>query len=373
MRDAMSAMDLHFLVREFQILVGARLDKLYQQRENKRELAITLHKAGEGKRILQCHLPRLLFLTEHKQPFPQQPPGFCLYMRRQLSQAKLVAIEQCGFDRIIRLELTTREGTRHLYLELITPGNAVLTREEKTIITPLESQAYKDRTIRPGIPYAQPPTPTDPRTLDAEQLHAILGASTMDSVVKALAADCSLGGAWAEEVCARAQVDKATPRVSEQQSAQLHRAIRQIIDAPIDARLVDGEALPIPFLTREEGEAHASFSAAIERLIMPALLAREAHAGNEASRREHDRHQKIIEQQERKLEGFEQSAIENQRKGELLYERYQQVSALLAELDALRRRAGWDAVRERAAADARISEVDEQHATITIELDEERA
>jgi len=79
MRTELTSLDLYYLVKEFQVLVGARIDKIYEQEEDRNEFLFVFHKSSIGKYMLRFKLPRFVYLTDYKQAFPSSPPGFVCF------------------------------------------------------------------------------------------------------------------------------------------------------------------------------------------------------------------------------------------------------------------------------------------------------
>ena len=77
MKNEISALDLYYLEKELQEIVGGRIDKIYQE---KRSFLITMHVRGKGKFMLKIN-PNNLYLTEDKEEFPSTPPGYCTLLR----------------------------------------------------------------------------------------------------------------------------------------------------------------------------------------------------------------------------------------------------------------------------------------------------
>jgi len=59
-----SGMDLHYLIKEFSILVGGKIDKIYQL--DKKELLFRLHVPNIGKKTLRIRLPNFIYLTQQR-------------------------------------------------------------------------------------------------------------------------------------------------------------------------------------------------------------------------------------------------------------------------------------------------------------------
>ena len=89
--------------------LGARVEKVYQPQAD--EILIQIRSRDGGKKLLinaGSNNPRIGFSFSAKEN-PPVPPMFCLFLRKHLSGAKLSAVEQEGFERVVRLEFETRD------------------------------------------------------------------------------------------------------------------------------------------------------------------------------------------------------------------------------------------------------------------------
>ncbi len=399
MKDQLSSLDLHFLVRELQCLVGARLQKAYQgSKERKRDLLFQFYlkgregedgkgvsASGTGERdaarraacgdaathedvpsaatkpLLHVLLPGIAYLSEEKPPVEKTPGQFAVFLRKWVGNARLVAVEQQGFEKILRLTFENKDGRRTLVLELLPPGNALLLNEEGKIMNLLEPQRHGSRVLRGGARYEPPPPFFDTKHASVEEVAAKLFATDKDVVVKALAADLGLGSTYAEEVCLRVGVEKlAKPTRTELRL--LAAAAKALFDEPSAPSVVGDEAFPFRLATKETGIPFSSFSAAIASLVPEEEAPAVAIQKTKRSKAE-----EVLKQQTRAVEGYGRAAEENQRKGELLYEHYQEVKALLDAVNATRKAKGWAAVKEEFKG--KVVQFDEEKGTITIELE----
>jgi len=324
----LSSLDLHFLVRGWQALVGARLDKAYGIRSKDRnELLLQLHKSGEGKRLIRFILPGTAFLATAK-PAYGRLPGFCTFLRKHVGNARLESIEQLGFDRIVILtfvKLGAPDGEHRvevrfkLIIELLAPGNALLVGEktkktrkgdppeiiEDAILHLFQPQQFKDRTLRGGVPYQPPPPPPDLH--QPERLVTLATESGKEILVKALAMSWGLGGHYAELVCERAGIDKSKERYTKADLQQAAKALQEILagEPPFDS--AKDTALDAEYLQEmEAGTASATDDGQAKK----------------------PKWQGVLEQQQIQMAGFEKAAVQNQRQGELIYEHYQELQQL---------------------------------------------
>ncbi|MDY6769533.1 MAG: ribosome rescue protein RqcH, partial [Candidatus Nanohaloarchaea archaeon] len=351
-KSEISSADLVALEQELQVLEGARIDKFYQRGD---ELIVHIYKPGDQKyRLLLA--PGKAFLTRYKREMPQKPPGFCMFLRNQLGGATIRRVEQYDFDRI--LQLHTDEHVLHV--ELFGEGNAVLVDKGGEIQASMRSGDFNGRDIYTGEDYAPPEPSTPPSDVDAD----FLREEPDEDVVVVLARDAGLGGAYAEEVCARAGVDKntAVEELSDAALGQVVDALHDLFAALDSGELApqvysaaeDGEqmpvaATPVPFETYSDADAEGfdSFSAALDTYFTEREKAEERRKRRQQYEEEKADLEHRLEQQERKLEGLQQAAEENQAKAELIYEHYRLVEDVLESIRAAREQHPDEEIRER--------------------------
>lgn len=145
-------------------LNNARIDKIHQP--SKEELVLLLRSASGAKRLLisiRPSAPRINF-TQNTFENPSEPPMFCMLMRKHLSGARFIRVEDNGFERVVTLlfEGTNEMGDRvrfSLVTELIgKQTNLVLVGADGRIIDSLRRSDIEagGRMIQPGAVYALP-------------------------------------------------------------------------------------------------------------------------------------------------------------------------------------------------------------------------
>ena len=90
-----------------EVLIGAKIDKIYQP--SREELILALRWNGGSGKVLfssSASAPRVHF-TEAAIDNPKAPPMFCMLMRKHLTGAKLVSIEQFGLERLLHFSFST--------------------------------------------------------------------------------------------------------------------------------------------------------------------------------------------------------------------------------------------------------------------------
>ncbi|MBP3856064.1 MAG: NFACT family protein [Ruminiclostridium sp.] len=97
---------LHCAVQEMldRKLVGARVDKIHQPSRD--EIIITLRTFGGAEKTLLSaeSMSARVCLTSQAPENPQQPPMFCMLMRKALGGGRLTGISQDGLERIINFD-----------------------------------------------------------------------------------------------------------------------------------------------------------------------------------------------------------------------------------------------------------------------------
>ena len=370
MAFSLSALDVWYLVREMRsLLADAFVDKVYQGGEGKKEFLFRLRSPKTGKQLLFLAPPNALFLTEHRFSWPQHPPGFCMQLRKHLTNAKVVTIEQHDFERVV--ELTFQKGlvSWKVVVELFSKGNVLLVNEEGLIRGVQDLQRWKDRTLRVNAPYAYPPGDKKTPWLTRESFHSLWAEANLDAV-HFCAMTLRLGGKYGEEAIARAGIEKKRTVLTEEEEGRLFSAVRSLFEEELHPVMIEGDTAPFILSSWSEKEVKecSSFSEAIEKLVVSEKRIAANEEWMQGSHQAKNKWQKIIDEQQAKLEGYRRSAEEQQQKGEWLYEHYQEVSSLLQSLQEQHAKGGWLAVRSFIEEKKLPIKVDEQKGSITLQL-----
>jgi predicted ribosome quality control (RQC) complex YloA/Tae2 family protein len=394
----LSSVDLAALVTELNRYEGAKVDKAYlygddllrlRMRDFDRGRVELLVEVGEVKR---AHVAD----PDHVPDAPGRPPNFAMMLRNRIANADFVGAEQFEFDRILVFEFERGDERTKIVAELFGQGNIAVLDENDEVVRSLETVRLKSRTVAPGAPYEFPSSRLNPLTVGFDTFRRQMEESDTD-VVRTLATQLNLGGLYAEELCTRAGVEKtlAIADAGETEYRALHDAIAdigaQLKSGNFDPRVyLDGDrvvdATPFPLKERErEGlneEAYDTFNEALD-----AYFYRVVFEDEEASEPGDDRpdfeaeiakQQRIIEQQEGAIEGFEERAQAEREKAELLYANYELVDEVLSTVRGAREQGvPWAEIESKLDAGAEqgipaaeaVVGVDSAEGTVTIELD----
>jgi predicted ribosome quality control (RQC) complex YloA/Tae2 family protein len=341
---------------------------------------------------------------------PGRPPQFAMMLRNRLSGADFAGVEQYEFDRILEFVFERDDGTTRIIVELFGQGNVAVTDGEYEVIDCLETVRLKSRTVVPGSRYEFPDTRTNPLTISREAFDHEMEDSDTD-VVRTLATQLNFGGLYAEELCTRAGVEKGLDidDAGEDVYDRLYEAIERLAldlrngnfdprlylegddesdetdDSTPDERVVDVTPFPLEEHDELDGEPYDSFLSALDDYFFRLELAEEQEPDPTDQRPDFEseiaKHERIIEQQQGAIEGFEQEADSLREQAELLYARYGLVDEILSTVRQAREQdRSWDEIRDRFeegaeqgidAAEA-VVDVDGSDGTITVEIDGER-
>lgn len=156
---------LHLVKAELMPLIGSRVDKVYQP--SREEIVIALRcRDGAKKLILSANgVSARVNLTKAAFDNPQQPPMFCMLMRKHLGGGRLTDIRQDGLERIIffDFECLNEIGdivTNTLAAEIMgRHSNIILIRDGRVVdsIKRVTDDISSVRRVLPNIPYETPP------------------------------------------------------------------------------------------------------------------------------------------------------------------------------------------------------------------------
>ncbi|MEA3200458.1 MAG: hypothetical protein QOE90_1886 [Thermoplasmata archaeon] len=356
----MSALDVRACVRELKGFRGARLDKAYEIAPG--ELLLRWRGGPPGtppkKLDLSILVGKAVHWTTLPREAPEKPTSFVMNLRKHLANAFLDDARQHGFDRVIELVSNRKDGKYVLVVELFHDGNVVLVKDDR-ILTPLNTQSWATREVRPGAEWVPAPARQDPSTLSAEEFAARVRASNADAV-RTLATEMNLGGPVAEEVCAQAGVPKnrTVAELSERDITALREAVKALLDR------VDGGALdPIVVLEGEKKvdvapfpvAAHAgltlqrfpTFHEALDAYFGRASTTERVDPRLKKLEAERAKVQRMLDAQDAALVKFAREETEAKRKADLLYGHFETVNRVTKTLWDAGKSLGWKAVQER--------------------------
>ena len=233
---------------------GGKIDKIYQPTRDEVVLYIR-GPAGNVRLLLSANPghPRA-HLTERNRENPEQPPMFCMLLRKHLQGARILELNQPPLERILDFNLETLDELgdrveRRLVLEAMgRSANLLLLDGEGRIVDCTRrvdgDLAKGQRQLLPGLFYRQPPTvdKLNPFTLESEELRLVL-ANPLGKAWDKLLLDSftGLSPLVARELAFRAGDD------SEKLAAELEKLGKSVEENHFTPYLLVREGKPVDF------------------------------------------------------------------------------------------------------------------------------
>ena len=233
---------------------GGKIDKIYQPTRDEVVLYIR-GPAGNVRLLLSANPghPRA-HLTERNRENPEQPPMFCMLLRKHLQGARILELNQPPLERILDFRLETLDELgdrveRRLVLEAMgRSANLLLLDGEGRIVDCTRrvdgDLARGQRQLLPGLFYRQPPAvdKLNPFTLSPEELRLVL-ANPLGKAWDKLLLDSftGLSPLVARELAFRAGDDP------EKLAAELEKLGKSVEENHFTAYLLVREGKPVDF------------------------------------------------------------------------------------------------------------------------------
>ncbi|MEM2131068.1 MAG: NFACT family protein, partial [Candidatus Woesearchaeota archaeon] len=190
-----------------------------------------------------------------------------------------------------------------------------------------------------------------------------------NSVVINLAVSLGLGGKYAEELCSRANLDKNKTNINEIELKKTYNEIEKIKNEKLnpisyinDKKITNFS--PFDLLSfKLEKEKKDSFNQCVLEYYYHNLEKKESKFEKEKKKIEI-----IIKNQEIQINGFLKSAEENQKKAEIIYEKYEIINNILNEIKNAMQKYSLKEINEKLKDHKIIKEINEKEKTITIEI-----
>jgi predicted ribosome quality control (RQC) complex YloA/Tae2 family protein len=355
MKKAMSNVDVAAMTGELKDrLSGGFVGKAYQQSADRIWLTV---QAPEGRLDLFMQAGSRIHLTRKERPASKTPPQFPAMLRSHLSGGRIAEIQQYDFDRVLELTVDRGGGRSYLIVELFPKGSMILLDENKTILTMLRKMVFRGRRMAAGEEYIYHPGMPDPRTVSLSDLTLLLSSSSTD-LVRTLVRGLNMGGTHGEEVCLCAGVDKSKVArdLDSHQVQKVYEALKEVfIESTFDPHIVFKEGQPWDVLPRPlhiyqglEIQRFASFSEAVE-----------AFFAEDEAQPEKSPLTRRIEMQKRAVEDFSALEKEMKQKGELVYQHYGEIGALIDVIADARARGFsygqiWEKIRSSGLPQAQV-------------------
>jgi len=417
MKQDMSSADVAAVVAELSAgpksILDAKIGKIYQTTSE--EIRINLYVFHQGRDNLIIEAGKRIHLSKHFRASPELPQAFPMLLRKYLMGGRVVSVEQHDFDRIVKIGIE-RAGVRStLIVELFARGNVLIVDTENKIILPMNPVTLKDRRLRSGEIYELPEAQLSPVDAKVSDLTEAFSKSTAD-IVRTIATRFNLGGVLAEEVCARAGIEKSKPakEATEEDALKLCNAMQDLFsplfsskagvatalepkqesgaeaEAPklkpqhvkkeINGKLETFDVLPFDLIrySEDEKEYFDSFNTALDEFFGKKALEQVAEVkAAEKKEKTLGVFERRLLQQEESLKKFEKEIEKNNTLAETIYANYQLIEELFSVLNGARAKGySWDEIRsilkqakKTVPSAQKITNIDQKTGTVTVDLD----
>ncbi len=366
MTKKLAALEIHYLLKEFETLIDAKVDKIYAPR--KKELFLRLHVPNKGKRILKID-EKSMYLTESR-PKASSPSDFCMYLRKKLSNARLRKIDQIRFERIVSLTFETKTQNFQLIAELFSRGNIILVQDKKILVA-AEYQKWKTRTIRPRAVYKHPKKEYNFLTIKKKDFKELLSSTNKENIVKSLAVDLGLGGTYSEEACLLSKIDKDkdTKKMDDKEITSLFSALTEIKNKKLDPRIVykkDKIMDLVPFKLDIYKDLKQKKAESYSKILSKYFLKIKSRIQKQKKQKKLNQIKEIIKEQKQSIKNLKKQEKINREKAEKIYENYQKISKLLSELKEISKKHPWKEIKEKLKKHKLIKEVIPKEKSVVI-------
>lgn len=409
MKQDMSSADVAAVVAELSAgpksIIDAKIGKIYQPTSE--EIRINIYVFHQGRDNLVIEAGKRIHLSKHFRASPELPQAFPMLLRKYLMGGRIVSVEQHDFDRIVKIGIE-RAGVRStLIVELFARGNVLIVDTENKIILPMNPVTLKDRRLRSGEIYELPEAQLSPVNAKVSDLMEAFSKSTAD-IVRTIATRFNLGGVLAEEVCARAGVEKSktAKEASEEDASKICNAMQDLFSPLFSGKIEEetGEEAKTPKLRPQhvkqetngkletfdvlpfdlirysdyEKEYFDSFNTALDEYFGKKALEQVAEVkAAEKKEKTLGVFERRLLQQEESLKKFEKEIEKNNTLAETVYANYQHIEELFSVLNGARAKGySWDEIRsilkqakKTVPAAQKITNIDQKTGTVAVDLD----
>jgi predicted ribosome quality control (RQC) complex YloA/Tae2 family protein len=351
-KKEITALDLKFLVKELrETITGGMIRKIYQYSGSKtKQFLFEVFVPTKGGIWLYTDSNKM-FITKRKKASPQEPPSFCMFLRKHMMGKKIIDIKQHGFDRIVEISV----GEVIIIFEMFPPGNVILCDTSYNIIMPLQVQRWKDRQIRPKSPYKYPPKVTDPFDLDLDSLKRSLARSDK-KLIAYIAATLGFGSVYASEICSRAGIDgtKLAMDMGINEILKIHQAIENVGNEEPVPRIYDDTVSPFPLQSHKnrESESFRNISEALDEFFSAQQIGIRKKEVKTVVEKEKEKVERIVEKQDSAIEKWEGIESDSRDMAERVYNHYSTVEGVLNGIKKARDSGvSWEEIKQKVTSE----------------------
>ena len=370
MKKELSSLEIGYLIKEFDVLVNAKVDSITHPEKN--ELLIQLFVPNEGKKVLRI-LPNFIYLTTKKRSV-EKVTGFCMNLRKNLTNSRLRKVNQIGSERIVEFFFETKDNKFIFIVELFSKGNIILCKEDYEIISLLESHKWKDRDLKVKVKYEFPPQKLNFFKLEENKLSELFIGNK--PIVKKLASGLGLGGVYAEEICLLADIDKNKEKLDDKEKNKIMKIIKELVKKKINSCVVYDnkevkDILPFPLKLYEsfDSKKFETYNSALDSVLTGVLASSIEDEKLKIYNQKTGKIEKIIKKQKEKIKEIEEGINENEKKAEIIYNNYNLIKEIIEEIKKAEKKFSWKEIKEKLKGHKVIKEINSKDKKVVLELE----
>ncbi|WP_455369841.1 ribosome rescue protein RqcH [[Eubacterium] cellulosolvens] len=329
MKDVMSSLDISAVTLEMaDQLIGKRIDNIYHIIPR----TFLIRFRPESIWLL-IEIEKRMHLTKFKYPTPPKPSNFCMTLRKYLVGGKIEKIEQEEFDRIVNLNILTKNGVFQLVAELFRRGNLILIDPGNKVQLSMRYARMRDRhLIRDELYKTAPSSGMNPLTLTSEQFEKLKEISD-EQLLKALTKMISIGPTHTKELLARSGLnyESYVRDLNQNQFETLFKSIlsinEQIIQRQYEPAIIcdekdqflDTTPFPLQIYEGRNRKEFKTYNEAVDEFFSKQTTTAELHKVKKVQEGELARLSRILEEQKKQKKSLEEAVKKNKEIADTIY------------------------------------------------------
>jgi predicted ribosome quality control (RQC) complex YloA/Tae2 family protein len=343
MQKQLSSFDIFVIVNELKNLKDYHVEKIFQLSRDEILIKIKNIKTKEKEQIL-IRNGEFICISDKNFKTPNKPSNFAMALRKYILNGRIIDIVQHDFDRIIKIIVGKKEGNYTIICEFFSKGNIILVNPTGHIIIPLVRENWAYRKVKSQEKYLPPPPQLNPFNISFDEFKKRFKESTSD-IVRTLAVSINLSGGIAEEICSRSNVDKKTlvENINDKILLKIFENIQSFLKIYLDKNFkpvlvkkdnVIVDILPFKFKKYNDTvfEKIDNFSKGLDLLVTKKEIKSEKE--NHFNKLLEKLNRQLL-QQKRAVISIQKQIEEKKREGDLIYLNYQEIEALLSEIEVI--------------------------------------
>ncbi|MHA1297815.1 MAG: ribosome rescue protein RqcH [Candidatus Helarchaeota archaeon] len=357
----MSNIDVRFIAKEMNdVLKDGFIDNIYEINKN---LLLIKCRSKTGNRTLILDASKRMNLTNYKYPIPPYPSQYIISLRKHLRGRRIVKIYQYELDRILVIELISKEGTIWKFIiELFLGGNFLLVNDKNQIVLARKYKITRERKILAKSEYEFPKARgKNLFKISENEMKETLKEENIE-LVRAISRKFSLAGYLSEEICYRANVfkrkkclelsdeefDKIIHELLEFRNTILNTNNKGYLYIDNDNNYISFEPILLKIYGNAKYKEYNSFNEAVDEFFAKIDSELLLNIGIKESEKILNKYERIKQSQLQQIEDSKKNREKNLEIGNLIYEYMSELDSLLNVIrDARKKGFSFEQIEEK--------------------------